>query len=315
MSFASDVKKEISNVIVDDCCLKAELYAICKLKSTMIISLNKLKIEFRTTSINTARRISFLFKKLYNVKSNMLLKQQEKLDYKSIYYLEIEDNIGSVLKDLDIINDNFSMKSEISNRLLNKDCCKISFLRGLFLARGSINDPNKSNYHLELVIDDEDLALFVIGILKNVEIEPKIIKRDKGVVVYLKKSEQIGDFLRYIGAVNSLFLFEDLRIKKDLSNYVNRMINCDVANEQKALSTAAKQLENIALIKDTIGFLNLTQRILDAILLRNTYPDDSLSQLSDKSEETIGKYISKSGLSHCYKDIEKMAEEIRNNRK
>ncbi|HEY8396193.1 MAG TPA: DNA-binding protein WhiA, partial [Bacilli bacterium] len=100
----------------------------------------------------------------------------------------------------------------------------------------------------------------------------------------------------------------------DLNNYVNRIMNCDVANEQKAIASAAKQLENIKFLEKNYGLMNLTPRLLDAVVLRMTYPDDSLAELSANSEKTIHRYLSKSGLSHCFNDLEKLVEEIKKNK-
>lgn len=314
MSFASDIKREIASISVNDCCLRAELYEIIRLKSSISISNQNFKITFITTSLNIARRIMMLIKKIYNVKVDMLLKEQTKLDRKSLYYLIIDNKGIEILQDLEIINEGYSIKEEFSSQILSRECCKISLLRGAFLARGSINDPTTNNYHLEIVTPNQNEADFLITILEEIGIDAKTLIRSKGIVVYLKKAEHIGDFLRYIGATNSLFRFEDLRIKKDLSNYVNRIMNCDVANEQKAILSASKQIENIEYLEKNYGLINLTPRLMDAVILRTTYPDDSLSELSDKSVDTINLYISKSGLSHRFKDIEKLVEELKKNK-
>ncbi|MDD3170905.1 MAG: DNA-binding protein WhiA [Bacilli bacterium] len=315
MSFASDVKKEISNIQGDDCCLKAELYSIIKYRATIKISSGDFKIEIVTTLNSIARRIVYLYKKLYNIKLEIILVEQKKLNYKDVYVLTTTEKGLYVLKDLNIIDDNYEIKQDIAEVMFTKKCCKISVLRGAFMVRGSLNDPKKSNYHLEIVAMNQNDADFLIKILGDVGIVGKSIVRSKGVVVYLKKAEQIADFLRYIGATNSLFYFEDERIRRDYSNYANRTINCDIANEEKAITTAARQLKNIAYIENNYGLLNLSERLTDAVLLRNTYPDDSLSQLSEKSEELIGRYISKSGLSHCFKDIERMCIQIKKDKK
>jgi DNA-binding protein WhiA len=177
--------------------------------------------------------------------------------------------------------------------------------------KGSINDPRKNNYHLELTLNNIEEVSQIQYILEEVGIISKTITREKGLVLYIKKAEHIGDFLGFIGATNSRFAFEDFRIKKDLSNYVNRIINCDVANEQKAMSSAKQQIADIEIIEKNMGFLNLSPRLMNAIILRTTYPEDSLAQLSEKSEEVVGKYISKSGLSHCFKDLNLMASKIK----
>ncbi len=311
MSFASEIKKEIAAITFNDKELYAELYAIILLKSSLAISHNKLNLVFQTKQNFLTRRISTLFTEVFNLKVDIVLKEQNKLDMKPLYIITIIDDTQEILKNYKIINEDLLEIKKINDEILTETDQKIAFLRGAFLARGSVNNPETSNYHLEIVSERLYVANKLREILLEVGIVGNIIKRPKGHVLYLKRSEHIGDFLRYIGAVNNLFSFEDIRIKKDLNNYVNRMINCDVANEQKVLKTAEAQLKDIKFIKDTRGFLNLSQRLLDAIILRNTYPDDSLASLSEKSEDTIDKYVSKSGLSHCFNDLRKMAIEIK----
>ena len=311
MSFASDVKKELASVKVDNCCLKAELHQIIRLRSTIILSNKDFKINISTTSLAISRRIIYLIKSIYNINVGMLKKERDSLDKKSLYYLVIEEKGLEILKDLDLMDNDYNLKNELSNKFLEKECCMASILRASFLIKGSVNDPRTNNYHLEETLNDEEDANKIQGILNDVGIVSKTIKRKKGLVLYIKKAEYIGDFLNFIGATNSRFAFEDFRIKKDLSNYVNRIINCDVSNEQKALSTARKQLEDIEKIEKNIGFLHLSPRLMNAVILRTTNPEDSLSQLSEKSEELVGRYISKSGLSHCFRDLSSIAEEIK----
>lgn len=312
MSFASDVKKELASVKVESCCLAAELHQIIRLRSTIILSNKDFKINLSTTSLAIARRIIYLIKSIYNVNVVMLKKERDSLDKKSLYYLIIDDKGLEILKDLDLMDDNYNLKGELSRKYLEKECCKASLVRASFLIKGSVNDPRTNNYHLEVTLNDEDDANIIQDILNDVGIASKTIQRNKGLVLYIKKAENIGDFLNFIGASNSRFAFEDFRIKKDLSNYVNRIINCDVANEQKAISSAKKQLEDIETIEKNMGFLNMSPRLMNAIILRTSNPDDSLSQLSDKSEELVGRYISKSGLSHCFRDLSSIAEDIKN---
>lgn len=314
MSFSSDVKKELSNIEADICCMKAELYTMIRFRSTIMISRGNLEVEIVTTLNSTARRIVNLFKKVYNVNLEILAYYKDKLDYKIRYNLKLQENGTDILKDLGIIDDNYRIIEDINYSLFSKECCKVSAIRGAFLIQGSINDPAKNEYHMEIVGETLLDATFLKDILEEVNIFSKIIERKKGWVVYIKKSEQIADFLRFTGAINSLFYFEDKRIKRDYNNYANRMINCDIANEEKALKAAAKQLEDIAYLDKNFGIMNLKERLIDAIVLRNTYPDDSLSQLSEKSEELLGRYVSKSGLSHCYRDISQMVMELKKGR-
>lgn len=311
MSFSSDVKKELANIQASDCCLKAELYGIIRYKATLKLTRAGLGVEIITTLNAVARRIVFLFKKVYDLSMEIEAVKREKLDYKTKYVLSINGNAIDILKELRILNDDFSICEQINYDIIKRECCKAALIRGLFLVQGSVNNPNTGNYHLEITLSNELDIKYIQDILTTVNINPKYVVREKGYVLYLKKSEQIGDFLNYIGAVNSLFEFEDQRIKKDYSNYVNRIINCDMANVNKALQTANAQMENIRFLTENQGLVQLSQRLTDAILLRTTYPEYSLSELSDVSEEVIGKYVTKSGLSHCFKDIELLCNEIK----
>lgn len=311
MSFALEVKKEISNLETNNDSYKAELYAITKLKANLIISFNNLKVEFVTNNNSITRRIIFLIKKLYEVDLELLTKEQNKLDKKKLYYIVIKNQAREILYDLDLIDENLNFIDEISNKY---DNYKDSILRGMFLAKGSINDPNKINYHLEIVCNYEVEANYLVKLFSDYGINASMVLRRKGIVVYIKKSEHIGDFLKIIGSTNALFYFENERIKKDLNNVVNRVLNCDIANSDRTQMTALKQLEAIKTIEDNIGFSSLSKRLQDAIQLRRTYPESSLSELSENSEETIGKFVSKSGISHCLKDIENIAKAIKDKR-
>jgi len=311
MSYASEVKKELSSIKVDNCCLRAELYQIIRLQSSLILNNQNFKITLHTTSLAIARRIVFLIKSIYSVNVGILKKTRISLDKKALYYLVIEDRAIEIFKDLDLLDSDYNFKKSISENIIKKECCKAALIRASFLIKGSVNDPRTNNYHLELTLKTKEEANIIKTILEKIGISSKIIARKKGIVLYLKKAEHIGDFLGFIGATNSRFAFEDFRIKKDLSNYVNRIINCDVSNEQKAIISAKKQIENIEKIEKNIGFLNIAPRLMNAIILRTSNPEDSLAELSEKSEDLVGKYISKSGLSHCFRDISNIAEKIK----
>ena len=311
MSFASDVRKELTNIEANECCVKAELYGIIKYKATLKLSQAGLGFELITTNSVVAKRILQLFKKIYHSNVEIAAVKRTKLDYKTKYVLTMNENTLDILKDLKIMNDDYSLNEQINYDIIKSECCNNALVRGLFLVQGSVNNPETGNYHLEVILNNIEDVIYIKDILSNVNIFPKMVERKKGFVLYLKKSEQIGDFLNFIGAYNSLFQFEDKRIKKDYNNYVNRIINCDIANEQKAMNSAKTQLDNIRFLTENQGLVSLTQRLTDAILLRTTYPDYSLSELSSVSEELIGKYMSKSGLNHCFKDIALLCEEIK----
>jgi DNA-binding protein WhiA len=147
-------------------------------------------------------------------------------------------------------------------------------------------------------------ATYLIKQFNEFGIYSKLTTRRGSYIVYVKKAEQIGDVLKVIGSTNCMFEFENERIKRDLNNVVNRIINCDVANGVKTQKSAMKQLSQIEYIEKHSGFESLSIRLMEAVTLRTKNPDASLQELSDISEEVIGRYISKSGLTHCFKDLE-----------
>ena len=147
-------------------------------------------------------------------------------------------------------------------------------------------------------------ATYLVKQLNEFGIYSKLSTRRGNYIVYVKKAEQIGDVLKVLGSTNCMFEFENERIKRDLNNVVNRIINCDMANGVKAQQTAMRQLEQIEYIEKIKGFESLSIRLMEAVTLRTKNPDATLQELSDMSEEIIGRYISKSGLSHCFKDLE-----------
>lgn len=310
MSFSSEVKKELTNVAVERCCEKAELYGIIRYKADLVILRNHFGVQISTTMSFVARRIIFLFKKIYKVKTELQAIKRQNLDYKIKYVLTFNEEEQEFLKDLGILNTDNTINEEFNRRIIKCNNCKGSLLRGLFICQGSINDPKSSNYHLELTIDNELDIPYLFKYLNEVGIFPKTIKREKGYVIYLKKAEQIGDFLKFVGAVTSLFKFEDIRIEKDYTNNFNRIMNCDIHNEEKALKSATKQIKEINYVIEKKGIINLTPRLVDAIVLRTRYPESSLSDLASVSEEEIGRKISKSGLSHCFRDIHELYEKL-----
>ena len=308
MSFASDLKKDIVNYDYLDASLKAELYGILKLKSEMIVSNNNLSLMIKTTSLNLSRRIIYIIKKLYHIDIEILSKKRMSLDKKNVYILLIEDSIKEMLADLDIMNEDYEFTDSISS--IYKDTYA-DVIRGMYLSNGSVNDPNKS-YHLEIACSEEYEAKYIVNTVRKIGIDGKITKRRGKYVFYIKKGEQIGDFLKLLGSTTSLFDFENARIKRDLSNVVNRVINCDIHNSTKTRLSCDKQLDDIRTIKKYMGFDNLSIRLMEAITLRVKNPDSSLQELSDVSEEVVGRYISKSGISHCMKDLEIIAGTLKN---
>lgn len=189
---------------------------------------------------------------------------------------------------------------------LDYPCCQKAYLRGAFLCVGSISDPQKSN-HLEFVCESNTLAEVLVLYMKNFDISAKVIQRKNSYVVYLKDGEDIANLLILLGAYVSLMNYENHRILKEISNSVNRRVNCETANIAKTVNAATKQLEDIHLIKSTCGLEFLPLNLREIAKIRLEYPDLSMNELGKLLKNPIGK----SGVNHRLRKISEFAETIK----
>ncbi|HOP57499.1 MAG TPA: DNA-binding protein WhiA [Bacillota bacterium] len=310
MSFSTDVKTELSSLKHLDCCNKAELSALFHVGGTVERSNNGMAIEFQSTNLAVVRRVIGLVTQLYNDNYTLMSKKQTKLQKKDMYIVRLEPPADDILSDLAIIDKSGMISHATDKELIKKECCKKAYLRGAFLAGGSINNPDTAAYHLEIQTFAEKAAEQIGHLANEFDLNAKIAKNRRGNIVYMKEAEKIADFLRVVDATNSLFTFEDNRIKRDFKNSINRVINCDIANEKKAIEAANKQLEYIEVIEQNHRN-DLPESIEQAIFLRKKYPESTLLELSYAAEEHYGNRISKSALNHRFRAIKDLALQIR----
>lgn len=301
MSFASEVKKELLNITsLDECCKKAVLYGLLQGNSEIMITSSGLKIVVKSTILNVLKIMIPLLKELYNVNIGMSYKDEISLRKRRFYYLEIIDHADDIISDFKLMP--FTHLSR-SDALIENACCKSSFLRGLFIAKGSINDPRKNCYHFEISSSKDNLIRFAARLFKSKGINVSIMERRNQSVLYVKRSEDISSCLAIIGASSGVFYFEDQRIVRDVNNMANRMTNCDIANEIRCAKSCDEQLSAIEYIRSVGQFERMPVRLQTIALLREEYPDSSLEELSYYSENIFGKRLSKSGISHCMRAL------------
>ena len=192
-------------------------------------------------------------------------------------------------------------------KLLSRSCCKRAFLRGAFLASGSISDPQKS-YHLEIVCQQKVRAQVLQQVLHELDLDARIVTRKKSDVVYLKEGEQILSFLGSIGATQHLFAMENVRILKEMRNNLNRQVNCEAANLNKTVSAAVRQIEDIRWIEACGEFKNLPPNLREIAEIRLENPDVSLKELGELLTPPVGK----SGVNHRLRKLGEIAEKLRN---
>ncbi|WP_071460764.1 DNA-binding protein WhiA [Bacillus massilinigeriensis] len=308
MSFASETKKELTNLDVKGCCSKAEMSALIRMNGSLSFSSRELVVDVQTENAAIARRIYTLIKKNYDVQVELLVRKKMRLKKNNVYIVRLKDSARAILEDLQILEEGFAFIHNISANLIKKKCCKRSYLRGAFLAGGSVNNPETSSYHLEISSLYQEHNESLCELMNKFDLNSKTLERKKGFITYLKEAEKITEFLNIVGAHNALLRFEDIRIVRDMRNSVNRLVNCETANLNKTIGAALRQVENIRYIRDTVGLHVLPDKLREIAELRITYQDVTLKELG---EMMSGGSISKSGINHRLRKIDEIAEKLR----
>lgn len=310
MSFAARTKKELTQLEVDDCCARAELSALIRMNGSLSYQKPNFSLHVSTENAAIARRIYTLFKRLFpDIRVELVIRKKMRLKKNNVYIVKIANDVNTILKELYIVGDGLTFIREISPNIISKTCCKRAYLRGAFLAGGSINHPEKSSYHLEIFSIYEEHNNSLCKLMNDsFHLNAKTLERKKGYITYIKESEKITDFLNIIGAHQALFYFEDIRIMKDMRNSVNRIVNCETANLNKTVDAALRQVENIRLVESVIGLENLPVKLQEIARLRLKHQDMTLKELGELVES--GK-VSKSGVNHRLRKIDEIAEQIR----
>ena len=315
MSFSLKVKDELAVIIpAARHCQIAELASIISMCGH-IYTTGRGRHFFKITSENrnVVLKSQILVKKAFGYDSDSTVRYN--IDSKNrIYIMSVMDSETAIriLLATRIMDSDGSINSDlalVNTVAIQNLCCKRAFLRGAFLAGGSISDPEKS-YHLEITSPGKDKALQVLNCAKAFELEAKIVERRKYQVTYLKEGSHVADMLNVMGAHVSLMEFENIRILKDLRNDVNRKVNCETANMDKTVKAAVKQLEDIKYIMNTIGLDSLDESLADVARKRLEYQDASLKDLGAMLSQPVGK----SGVNHRLRKISQIADEIREKR-
>lgn len=306
MSYASEVKKELTTLEVRFGNAKAELMALIRMNGSLGLSNHRFILNVQTENPATARRIYSLLKQFYDVESELLVRRKMKLKKNNLYIVRLNKGSDYVLKDLDIL-DGFQLKETVPLDFLDDDAKVRSYLRGAFLATGSVNNPETSSYHLEIYSLYEDHNQTICEMMNRYGLNARTAKRRSGYITYLKEAEKIADFLSLIGATSSMLKFEDIRIMRDMRNSVNRIVNCENANFNKVADAANRQIESIKYLDKKIGLNNLPVKLQEIAIARMAHPEVSLKELG---ELVPGGPISKSGVNHRLRKIMEQAEKM-----
>ncbi|KFL42275.1 sporulation regulator WhiA [Lysinibacillus sp. BF-4] len=308
MSFASETKKELTLIDADLTCAKAEVSALIRMNGSLSFSNRQLSLDIQTENAAIARRLYTNLKKLYTYNVELLVRRKMRLKKNNVYICRVRDGARELLIDLHILTEDFQFANQIASTLIPKTMQKRAYLRGAFLAGGSVNNPETSAYHLEVYSLYKEHSEGLMQIMNEFDLNAKTIERKKGFVTYLKEAEKISDFLSLIGAHQAMMRFEDVRILRDMRNSVNRIVNCETANLNKTIGASVRQVENIKYIDRTIGIDQLPERLQEIARLRVAYKEVSLKELGEKLSSGT---VSKSGVNHRLRKIDEIADSLR----
>ena len=313
MSFSSSVKDELSRQMPGARhCQIAETAAILSLCGRVKISASDhFWIEIHTENVAVARKYFTLLKKTFNIRTDVSIRSGINPGRSRTYIVAVREHEEAlkVLQAVKLINSQGEIGENLSlirNVVLQNACCRRAFIRGAFLAAGSISAPEKF-YHFEIVCPTEPKAEQLKNIIATFDIEAKIVRRKKSYVVYIKEGSQIVDILNVMEAPVSLMELENIRIVKEMRGSVNRQVNCETANINKTVSAAVKQIEDIRFIQSVAGLSGLPESLQEMARIRLERPEATLKELGEALEPPVGK----SGVNHRLRKLSLVAEELR----
>lgn len=308
-SFSSETKNELARVVpASKCCQVAELSALLRLSGKLELTGNNRKTLCITTDNAGIARKSFkLFKALFEFPLTVIMETRRRFNTNRYYLVKahLDQQHLTILKKLGIIDGENSLVYGVERRIVKNRCCKRTYLRGVFLARGSVSQPGGS-YHLEMVFPTHELAKSVQRLADSLGLRFRLTERKQSVLLYLKDSEQIVDFMRLMGANYALLEFENIRVYKSMKNQVNRQVNCETANLEKTLEASLRQVEIIRGLIERFTVEGIPEQLRELAVLRLDYPDSSLKELG----EMLSPPLSKSGVAYRMKKLERLSESL-----
>ena len=310
MSFSSEVKEELSEQIASGRhCRLAETAAILSLCGKIVITENdRYCVKIQTENLAVARKYSTLLRKTFNIRAEVSVRKSREVRFYSVIVSK-DPEARRLLGETCLLDEDGNVSecmSPMHHRLLRQNCCRRAFIRGAFLAVGSVSDPKKS-YHFEIVCTAPEKARQLQELLASYDVDAKVVLRKRHYVVYIKEGSQIVELLGLMGAHISLMQLENVRIVKEMRNSVNRKVNCETANLNKTVSAAVRQAEDIRYIQEKIGLDKLPMDLEETARLRLEHTEASLKELGDMLSPKVGK----SGVNHRLRKLSQIADDLR----
>lgn len=309
MSFSGEVKKELHERIpMARHCQLAEISAIITFCGKIVVDKEqKIVLKLQTENIGLTKKIYRLFKQVFQI--NLKFTTKSLSNKKNLYEFSLSGTKAmQVLTACKITIEEQEEKRVlfVNSLIIERNCCKRSFLRGAFLSAGSMSDPKRA-YHFEIVAGKERNGELLCEVMRSFRIDAKMVVRKSHYVVYVKEGSMIVDLLNIMEAHIALMDFENVRIVKDMRNTINRKVNCEAANISKTVKAATRQVEDILFIKEKIGLHHLAEGLKEVALLRMEYPEASLKELGEMLCPPVGK----SGVNHRLKKLCDIADGLR----
>lgn len=298
MTFTTRLKEEISKQIDNEIESRSIIDAFLRYNSVINDS-----ITITLENASVTRYIYKLIKEYCGVLPKIKVRIQKRFRIKQIYILEIKDKV-------DYIKELLNLDSMPLN---DSDEEKISYLKGAFLGIGNVSNPKTSGYHLEFILNNIEDANYICSLLNYFNLNAKVIKRGYKYIAYIKMSESISDLIKMFKAINSLFEFEDTRIYRDHKNMVNRLNNCEIANQEKTIKTGLTQIDDIKYLEDNDLLTLVDDKMKIIIEYRKKYPESSFQELAEIISLETDYKVGKSGINHHFIKLRKIKENHINN--
>lgn len=310
MSFSNEIKNELLRLEYTDDAERVSLLAgLTRMDGTILIGTKRaISLQLSSENAAVARLALSWLKELFHVEATVTIQRMNRLKKNVLYVVNVpsQTRMPALLNTLGMVDrDGLLFRPEIATDLIGSDGLRRAYLRGVFLGSGSMTDPQRS-YHLEIVTQSEEYANNLISLIENYNIYPRMSYRKENIVVYLKESEQISDFLALIGAYEAVMAFENTRIQKNVRNQVNRLVNCETANMNKSINAAQRQIQSITLIAEKMGLEQLPESLRQAAEARLNHPEESLKELGQLLDPPVGK----SGMNHRMRRLEELADQL-----
>lgn len=303
MSFTTKVKEE---VLAKSPKTREELSALIKMSGSLGLTNQGLTLSITTENAKIARHLYSLLERYYAIHPQIKHHQKTNLRKNRVYTVFVMDNVTAILADLQLADSFFGFETGINPMILTDDDMGRAYLRGAFLAGGTIRDPESGRYQMEIYSVYQDHAEDLLHLMQKFLLEAKLIDHKNGVVTYLQKAEDIMDFLLLIGGEAAKETYEEVKVYRETRNDLNRANNAEAANIAKTISASMRTINNIIKIMDKVGLDALPLELQQIARIRIANPDFSIQDISDHLDFPL----TKSGVNHRLRKINQFADDL-----